>query len=617
MHNYDLEKRKFVIGGIAVAIVLIYIIRLFVLQVMSEDYKKYADSNAFLNKIQFPARGSIYDRNGNLLVYDQPAYDIMVVTREVHDLDTLDFCQTLGITREFFDQRMTDIRNRRLNPGYSPYTEQQFISQLPAEEFAAFQEKIFLYPGFYVQRRTTRQYNYDVAALVLGNVGEVSRQIIENDDYYRSGDFIGLQGVERSYEKELRGEKGVEILLRDAHGRIQGRYKDGAYDRHPVPGKNLTLGIDIELQKLGERLMEGKIGSIVAIEPETGDILCMVSAPSFDPHLLIGRNLGQNHQLLAKDSRKPLLNRAISGVYPPGSTFKPSQGLTFMQEGILSSTQTFYPCYYGFVRGGFRLGCHSHGSPLPLIPALATSCNAYFCWGLYYMFGDRTKYKNVQQAMDTWKDYMVSMGFGYQLGVDLPGERRGMIPNAAYYDKHYRNLWNAVTVISIAIGQGEVGLTPLQIANQGATIANRGYFITPHVVHTIEGGELDSLYRTRRYTKVERQYYEYVVQGMRQAVLEGTCRAANIPGIEVCGKTGTAENPHGKDHSVFMGFAPMDNPKIAIAVYVENGGFGAVYGVPIGKLMLEQYLKGGLSPESEQEAALMQSRHILYDKKER
>lgn len=616
MRDYNLEKRKFVIAGVAIAIVFGYILRLFTLQIMSDDYKKNAASNAFLNKVQYPARGAIYDREGRLMVYNQPAYDVMVVMREVEHLDTLDFCQTLGITKEYFIKRMADIKNRALNPGYSRYTEQVFMSQLPAEEFAVFQEKLFRFPGFYVQRRTTRQYTYDVAAHVLGDVAEVSKRDIEEDDYYRSGDYIGIQGVERSYEKELRGEKGVEILLRDAHGRIQGRYKDGALDKLPVPGKNLTLGLDVELQALGERLLEGKIGSIVAIEPSTGDILCMVSAPSYDPHLMVGRDRGKHHLELSRDKWKPLLNRAVSGTYPPGSTFKTTQALTFMQEGIISPTQTLYPCYHGFVYRGLRVGCHAHPSPLSLVPALATSCNGYFCWGLYYMFGNRTKYKTVQEAMTTWKDYMVSMGFGYRLGVDIPGERRGMIPNAAFYDKAYRGSWNGLTVISIAIGQGEVTLTPLQIANLGATIANRGYFITPHVVHSIEGGELDSLYRTRRYTKVEPRYYEEVVKGMRQAVLAGTCRGANIPGIEVCGKTGTAEN-RGHDHSAFMGFAPMDNPKIAIAVYVENSGFGAVYGVPIGKLMMEKYLKGELSPESEELASQIQARRIFYDDQER
>ncbi|MGP1477964.1 MAG: peptidoglycan D,D-transpeptidase FtsI family protein, partial [Phocaeicola sp.] len=350
-------------------------------------------------------------------------------------------------------------------------------------------------------------------------------------------------------------------------------------------------------------------------EPKTGEILCMVSSPSYDPHLMVGRPRGRNHVMLSQDPWKPLLNRAIMGTYPPGSTFKPSQALAFLQEGIITS-ETAYPCYHGFVYAGLRVGCHGHPSPLSLVPAIATSCNGYFCWGLYHMIGARKKYGSVQKAMSTWRDYMVSMGYGYPLGVDLPGEKRGMIPNAEYYDKYYKKSWNGLTVISISIGQGEVTATPLQIANLSATIANRGYFITPHVVRKIDGEPLDSLYTTRRYTKVESEYYDVVVQGMRQAVLGGTCRGANIPGIEVCGKTGTAQN-RGKDHSAFMGFAPMNDPKIAVAVYVENGGFGAQYGVPLGSLIIEQYLNGELSPMSEAKAAEFQNKRIDYGIHER
>ncbi len=615
MRDYNLENRKFVIGGIVVAVVVIYIIRLFSLQIVSDDYKQYADGNAFFNKVLFPARGVIYDRNGKLLVFNQPAYDVMVVMKEIEDLDTLDLCETLNITKEQFLERMKTIKNRNLNPGYSRYTEQVFINQLSAEEFAVFQEKSFRFKGFYTRKRTIRQYAFNVGAHVLGDIGEVSKNDIKEDDYYRMGDYIGKQGVERSYEKQLRGEKGAEILLRDARGRVQGHYMNGAFDRVPIPGKNLKLGIDEKLQKLGERLLEGKIGSIVAIEPSSGEILCMVSSPAYDPHLMIGRKRGASHKQLALNAWKPLLNRAVSGTYPPGSTFKTSQALTFLQEGIITP-QTSYPCTGGFVFRGLRVGCHSHGSPLPLVPAIATSCNGYFCWGLYHMMGARSKYGSVQKAMTTWKDYMVSMGFGYKLGVDIPGEKRGMIPNADYYDKNYRGSWNGLTIISIAIGQGEVTLTPLQIANLGATIANRGYYYTPHVVKEIEDDQIDSLYRTPHYTMVEKQYYDVVVAGMRQAVLGGTCRGANIPGIEVCGKTGTAQN-RGHDHSVFMGFAPKDDPKIAIAVYVENGGFGAVYGVPIGALMMEQYLTGELSPQSEEKARMYQERRIMYDNTER
>ena len=611
MKDFNLENRRYVIGGVAIVIVFIYLVRLFTLQLMSDDYKKNADSNAFLKKVEYPSRGAITDRNGKLLVYNQPAYDIMVVMNEESGrLDTLDFCQSLGITKEFFIKRMNDIKDRRKNPGYSRFTQQLFMSQLSNQEFSVFQEKIFRFPGFYVQRRSIRQYQYPYAAHVLGDVGEVSPSDIEDDPYYQPGDYIGKLGIEKYYEKELRGEKGVQILLRDARGRIQGKYQDGKYDRRPVAGKDLTLSIDLNLQALGERLLEGKIGSIVAIEPSTGEVLAMVSSPTYDPRIMVGRSRGKSHRMLQHDLWKPLLNRSIMGLYPPGSTFKTSQALTFLSEGIVTPG-TAFPCHRGFYYRGLHVGCHSHPAPIALVDALSTSCNGYFCWGLYYMMGNRKRYHNVQDAMTTWRDYMVSMGFGYKLGIDLPGEKRGMIPNADYYDRNYHGSWNGLTIISISIGQGEVTLTPLQIANLGATIANRGYYYVPHVVRKVKGEPLDTLYTRRHQTKASARAYDYVVAGMRSSALKGTCRSLAHYDFEACGKTGTAQN-RGHDHSVFMGFAPMNKPKIAIAVYVENGGWGADYGVPIGGLMMEQYLHGKLSPASEAQAAEMQKRRIGY-----
>ena len=602
MKDFNLENRRLVIGGVAVAIVVIYIVRLFTLQLMSDDYKKNADSNAFQKKIEYPSRGIITDRSGKLLVYNQPAYDIMVVMNEENGrLDTAEFCDALGITKEFFIKRMNDIKDRSKNPGYSRFTQQQFMSQLPDKVFSIFREKMFRFPGFYIQKRSVRQYQYPYAAHVLGDVAEVSEGDIEEDDYYQSGDYIGKQGVERSYEKLLRGEKGVQILLRDAHG--------------PVAGKDLTLSLDIKLQALGERLMEGKIGSIVAIEPSTGEVLCMVSSPTYDPRVMVGRQRGKNHLTLSRNIRKPLLNRSIMGQYPPGSTFKTSQGLTYMSEGIITP-YTMFPCHRGFFYRGLHVGCHGHASPINLVEAISTSCNAYFCWGLYYMMSSRRKYRNVERAMNTWRDYMVSMGFGYKLGIDLPGEKRGLIPNATFYDKAYRGSWNGLTVISIAIGQGEVNLTPLQIANLGATIANRGYYYVPHVVRKVQDEPLDTVFTRRHYTRASRRAYDYIVAGMRSSVIKGTCKEANRADYLVCGKTGTAQN-RGQDHSVFMGFAPMEKPRIAIAVYVENGGFGADYGVPIGSLMMEQYIKGKLSAASEKRAADFQRRRIAYGARNR
>ena len=611
MKDYDLENRKFVIGGIAIVIVTIYIIRLFSLQLVSDDYRKSADSNAFLKKIEYPSRGIIRDRKGKILVFNQPSYNIMVVMNEEKGhLDTMDFCNTIGITKEYFIQRMEEVKDPAKNPGYSRFTQQLFLSQVDDRNFSVFQEKMFRFPGFYAQKRSIRQYEYPYAAHVLGDVAEVSQGDIDEDDYYQAGDYIGKLGVERSYEKQLRGEKGVQILLRDAHGRIQGKYQHGRFDYKPKPGKDLTLAIDIDLQALGERLLEGKIGAIVAIDPQTGEVLSLVSSPTFDPRNLEGKKRGPYHRMLTRDVWKPMLNRAIMGQYPPGSTFKTSQGLMFLTEGIINS-HTQYPCHHGFYYRGLHVGCHGHASPLSIVPAISTSCNSFFCWGLVNMMANRNKYKNVQSAMDTWRDYMVSMGFGYKLGIDLPGEKRGLIPNADYYDKAYRGSWNGLTVISISIGQGEVNLTPLQIANLGATIANRGYYYVPHVVQKVQGEPLDTTFTRRHYTRASRRAYDLTVAGMRASVLGGTCKHLGGYSFPICGKTGTAQN-RGQDHSVFMGFAPMDNPKIAIAVYVENGGFGADFAVPIAGLLFEQYINGKLSPAREKEAEILQKRRIAY-----
>ena len=614
MKGHRFDNRKLVIGIMVIAVVLVYVIRLFQIQILDTRYRNSADNNALYYRTIYPTRGVIYDRKGRMIVSNQPSFDVTVVMRNVKNLDTLALCRSLDITREYFESRMADIRNLRKNPGYSPYTEQVFMAQLSISEISDLRENLYRFRGFGINQRQQRKYNYEAAAHLLGDLGEVSRSEIDEDGWYTQGDVIGKQGVEKYYESKLRGEKGTEVLLKDAYGRIQGSYYDGEFDKEAIPGRNLTLGIDIELQMLGEKLMQHKIGSIVAIEPKTGQILCMVSSPTFNPSELSGRHRGENYQSLAARAEKPLLNRTIQGTYPPGSTFKTSQALTFLQEGIID-TRTQYPCTGGFVFRGLRVGCHEHSSPLSLNFAIATSCNGYFCWGYYYMIG-ASKYGTPQKALTVWKDYMVDMGFGYTLGVDLPGEARGMIPNSDYYDRHYNRSWNGLTTISNAIGQGEVTLTPLQIANLGATIANRGYYIKPHVVSAIDGEQLDSAYTTPHYVNVDRENYEIVVQGMRQSVINGTCRSANNPDYLVCGKTGTAQN-RGADHSVFMGFAPMEDPQIAIAVYVENGGFGAVYGVPIGALMMEQYITGGLSEESKQKVEQYSNRVIDYGEEER
>lgn len=614
MRNNSYDNRRFLFSTLTVIVVLTYVIRLFYLQVLDKEYGVSAVSNAFYHRVIQPERGIIMDRRGRIVVDNQPSFDVMVVMREVRDLDTLYFCSLMDITPEYFSERMAAIKDRRRNPGYSSYTEQVFMSQLTSQEVSKLSENLYRCKGFSIQSSSFRLYRYKAGAHLLGDMGEVSKNDLVRDNYYTMGDYIGKQGVEKQYESYLRGVKGEEILLKDAVGRIQGHYLGGAADTKAEAGKNLTLSVDIELQMLGERLMSNKIGSIVAIEPATGEILCMVSSPSYDPSLLVGRHRSENYNELSSTWSKPLLNRTIMGTYPPGSTFKTAQALTILQEGIIND-KTLLPCSRGFVYGNLRMGCHAHSSPLDLYQAIATSCNGYFGWAFYRLIGS-SKYKSVQQALTVWKDYMVEMGFGYALGVDLPGEKRGMIPNADYYDRIYNRHWNAVTIISNSIGQGEVTLTPLQIANLGATIANRGYFYTPHVVKGIEGCQLDSIYTVRHDISIDRVYYEQVVEGMRQSVLNGTCVSAASPDYVVCGKTGTAEN-RGKDHSVFMGFAPMENPQIAIAVYVENGGFGAAYGVPIGALMMEQYINGGLSETSLEKVEQFEQKVIDYGDEER
>lgn len=613
MREYDLEKRRFVIAGLIIVISVIYIVRLFNLQVADDTFKKNADSNAFLRKTIYPSRGMVYDRKGQLIVFNQPAYDVMVIPKEIHELDSLDLCSTLQITLPELRQKFEEMRDPRRNPGYSSYTQQVLIRHLSQEDYGRLQEKLYRFPGFFIQKKTLRKYNRTAGANILGNIREVNQNDIEKDSYYRPGDYTGDLGIEKSYEKYLRGKKGQEILIRDASGRIQGRFENGAKDVAPVSGKDLTLSIDYDLQEYGEKLMQGKIGAIVAIEPATGEVLALVSSPGYDPSLLIGRERGKNYRELVNNKYKPLFDRAIMAAYPPGSQFKPTQGLIFLQEGIVG-LGTMFPCHRGYINGRLKVGCHGHESPISLKPAIRTSCNSYFCWGFKTMIDKRSKYGSPGKAFEVWKNYLVEMGFGYKLGIDLPGESRGFIPNTKFYNKVYgENRWSANTVISVAIGQGEILATPLQIANLSATIANRGWYYTPHVVKRISGVRLPKEYTTRHTPEIRSEYYQDIVEGMRMAVTGGTCRQAQFGDIEVCGKTGTAQNPHGRDHSAFMGFAPMNNPKIAICVYVENAGFGATYGVPIGGLMMEKYLTGQISPHRQYlEDRMVESNTIIY-----
>ena len=598
MSKNDPYINRSVIIGITVAIIaLVYMVQLFNLQIVDKKYRDFADSNAFYKKPLYPSRGAMYDRNGELLVYNQATYDVMMVSREMNDFDTIDFCNTLAIDDSIFMTLDSVMRDRRKNPGYSSYTPQRFMSKLNVREYAMLQEKLYKFPGIYLQNRTERQYKYPNMGLILGYIAEVDKNTMAADKYYARGDFAGKSGIELSHEEDLRGEKGVEVLLRDAHGRIQGKYEDGAHDKMPVSGQDLTLSIDIELQAYGEYLMQNKIGSIIMIEPKTGEILAMVAAPTYDPSLLTGREFGKNFMELARDPYKPLINRAVSGLYPPGSTFKPAQGLVFLAEGAITP-DTRYGCAGGYPPLGGRPRCHGHPSPLTLDPALATSCNSFFCYGLTAMLTNRIKYANINVAFDKWRDRMVSLGFGYKLEVDLPSEKRGFIPNSKFYSKvHKTENWRAANVISIAIGQGEILTTPLQLANFASIVANRGHYYAPHVVKNLKDKPLSETYTTKHETGIPREFLEVTVSGMAHAVTGGTCRGINLePEIEVCGKTGTTENPHGDDHSLFMGFAPKDNPQVAIAVIVENGRFGATTAVPIGRLMMQKFFKDSIPP---------------------
>lgn len=594
MQGIETLRRKNVIVLIILGVIVIYVLRLAVLQLFSSDYKAFADSNAFLKKTIYPARGSIFDRKGNLMVYNKPAYDVMLTMREMVNLDTLDFCQTVGINRTEFDDRMVEIKDRRKNPGYSSYTPQLFLSQMSAETYGVLQEKLFHFPGFSVRSRTLREYMQPIASHALGYVAEVNRRDMEKDPYYVLGDFSGRSGIEKEYENQLRGIKGVEVMLRDAHGRLKGRYEKGAHDIKAQPGHDLTLSIDAELQAYAEKLMVNKRGAIVAIEPKTGEILAYVSAPTYDPGLLVGRNRAKNFKDLQDSPQKIFLNRPIQSNYPPGSTFKPAQALVLLQEKIINP-YTSVACHKGYYYApGHKVGCHAHASPLNLVPAIANSCNAYFCSG-YRSMMDSRNYANVQAAMDTWKDYMVSLGFGYKVGVDLPYEKRGMIPNSKYYNKWYgQRGWRGATIISNAIGQGEVLATPMQIANFCAIIANKGWYITPHLVKKIKGAPLDTTFTRKHYSMIDSSYFNYIQEGMRSAVMRGTSTGADVQGVEVCGKTGTAQNA-GADHSIFMCFAPRQDPKICLLIFVENGGHGATVAVPLASLLLEKYLFGKIA----------------------
>jgi penicillin-binding protein 2 len=578
------SDRKYVISAIFLTIAVLYLIRLFYIQVIDDKYKLAADDNALRHKIEYPERGVIYDRNGKILVYNEAAYDLMVIPKRVKNIDTADLCNMLQITKEAFIEKLKKLKKQK----FSSFRPEVFEGEISLETYATLQEKLYKFPGFFVQARTLRKYPMRIAPHALGYVGEVDEKIIAANPYYRMGDNMGLSGVEKSYEEALRGQRGVKIVMVDVYNREKGSFEGGKYDTASVLGKSLTSSIDAELQQYGEQLMQNKVGAIVAIEPATGEVLTMVSSPTYDPNLLVGRLKKKNYPKMVRDTLKPLYNRATMAKYPPGSTFKLLNGLIGLHEGVINENTTF-GCGRGFHFGGLTVGCHPHASPVNLKFSITTSCNAYYCNVFKNVL---QKYPKTAIGFDVWRNHVMSFGLGHKFPTDLPQESSGNVPTIKYYDKyHGSGRWNAITVISLAIGQGEMGVTPLQMANFCSVIANRGWYIPPHIVKSIEGGQIDAKFKKKQYTKIEREYFDMVVDGMRNVVLNGTGRIAQLDSLTICGKTGTAQNPHGKDHSIFIAFAPMDNPKIAMAVYVENAGFGATWAAPIASLMMEKYLR--------------------------
>lgn len=582
-------NRKYIVMALIVLASLILLIRLFIIQVVKDTYRLSADNNVLRYVTQYPARGLIFDRNKKLLVYNQAAYDLMVVPAQVTGIDTAEFCNLLEISKSSFRERMNAAVS------YSRRAPSVFLKQISAESYARLQEKMFLYPGFYVQPRTLRKYSKPMAAHLLGYVSEVDESLVKKEPYYKAGDYIGKLGIEEAYEKELRGHRGVKIYLVDVYSRIKGSYAEGRMDTVAIQGEDIVSTMDIDLQEYGEKLMRNKTGSIVALEPKTGEVLALVSTPNYDPGLLVGRIRSENFAKLNADSVwKPLFNRALQAKYPPGSTFKPINGLIGLQENVITPSTTF-GCNHGYL----FVACHSHSSPLDLIHGISNSCNSYFCQ-TYRRILENPKYPTISDAYSKWKGYLNEFGFGKKLGIEFTNELSGLIPSPAYFDKYYgKNRWKALTVISMAIGQGEIETTPLQMANMTAAIANRGYYYIPHIVKSIgQKKPVDKKFLTKQLINIDSANFEPIILGMEAAVNgEGgaTARVAALKDIIVCGKTGTAQNPHGKDHSVFIAFAPKDNPRIAIAVFVENAGFGATYAAPVASLMIEKYIRGEIT----------------------
>lgn len=591
-----LNRENKLLIGLCTA-VLILLAKLFSIQIIDNKYKLASENNSLVYNTIYPNRGIIHDRDGKILVGNKVAYDLMVTPREVEEFDTLEFCRILDVSEEFVKEKMAEYRKFRTRIGWRTVV---MIKQMPQETYMKFAEVAYKFPGFRGQARSIREYPYNAGGNLLGYVSEVDADYIKkHEGLYQAGDYAGKTGIEAAREKDLKGEKGYNIMLRDSRNRIMSQYNEGEMDVEAVPGKNITTTIDAELQHYGQMLMNGKVGSLIAIEPSTGEILTMVSSPGIDVDKLA--DIGKYYGEIASDPYKPMFNRTVQASYPPGSIFKLVNGLIGLQEGVFSPS-THYKCNMGYHFGKNRLGCHDHKPLIDFEESIMMSCNAYYC----YVFRDLLesgKNGNVAESLDKWKEYVQSFGFGKKLGSDFPSELGGYIPDSKLYDKFYgKGRWKATTVISLSIGQGEIGCTPLHMANLCATLANRGYYYTPHIVKDSEHVKIDDRFRQRNYTMVDTVHFHKVINGMYRAVNSGfgsggTASIAAVPGLEICGKTGTAQNPHGDDHSVFICFAPRENPQIAVAAFVENGGFGATWAAPIASLLTEMYLTGEIRPE--------------------
>jgi len=578
------NDRKYVVMSIFSVVAVVYILRLFYVQVFNDEYKLSANNNVLRYTPDYPARGLVYDRNGDLLVYNEAAYDLMVIPKEVKNIDTMDLCNTIGITKESFIATINKVRK------YSPFKASIFAAQISKQNYAALQEKLYRFTGFYVQSRTLRKYPRGIAAHALGYVGEASEKTLAQNPYYKNGDYIGISGLEKSYEDELRGKKGLKILMVDVFNRTKGHFKDGMYDTASVTGANIISTIDAKLQEYGEKLFANKTGGLVAIDPQTGEILACISAPSYNPNLLVGRERSKNYGKLLQDPLQPLFNRALMAYYPPGSTFKLINDLIALQEGCLTPEKT-YPCPGGYHMSGHTVKCDARHGSISLRAAIQHSCNTYHCY-VFRSIVDQPKYNNTEDGYEHWRNNVLSFGVGKRLYSDLPNELRGMVPTVKYYDKVFgKGHWRSSTCVSLGIGQGELGITPIQMANVMCIVANKGFYYTPHIIKKIgNSNEHSKKFKTKNYTTVAPAIFDLVYDGMQDVVERGTAAGARVPGIAILGKTGTAQNPHGKDHSLFVAFAPRDNPKIAIGLMIENGGWGASWAAPIGTLMIEKYL---------------------------